>query len=162
MCRIRGLRVTGRYSTLGFSLGGSWTGLLERGGYEIRPSLALSYDAAWLLSENLTVAGQAGALPLDLTVDNVWQLDLSFSPEIRFPIHSSGQESYRSYYWVEPQVSCGITDGYDRSSSCGFGASLGLRGHSEDQLTTYEVRLEKSWKSPGSPTSLHMMFESRF
>jgi len=152
-----------KYSTPRSTFGANLTGVYEGNGFDIWPSLSLSYGKTQIGQVGFT--GTAHGLSddsLSLNAGSVSLASLSFTPEIRVPLATQQDAEYSSLVSFAPRYSCEETMLSTASRECGWGYALSINTEFDDGLTTLIVQIEKDQFTSSTHKSYQLKFEHRF
>ena len=121
------LDLTSNYLTPDFTLGTSLTGVIEGDGFEIWPTVSLSYGrtAIGMVPFTGTAYGLTDS-SLQLDAGQVSLANVTFAPELRIPLDDASQGGDTTLS-LTPRVLCEYASTIDAESGyCGAGGAIGL------------------------------------
>ena len=116
------LAVSSDYRTATGRVGGSVTGLIERGNITIAPELA--FNVARTNVHSIPISGTAYGLTnnnLSLDVGGVDLASISFTPHVKLRVADHVMPGYRSSFSIGPKISCEAVRASSLSKDCGTG-----------------------------------------
>ena len=157
------LAVSSDYRTATGRVGGSVTGLIERGNITIAPELA--FNVARTNAHSIPISGTAYGLTnnnLSLDVGGVDLASISFTPHVKLRVADHVMPGYRSSFSIGPKISCEAVRASSLSKDCGTGGVLGMTMISNDGATVFQAELEQEGIGGTKRRSVKLSFQHQF
>lgn len=158
------LQLESDYKSKTYETGLSLTGVVPMNGYEMRPSLSVSYAAA--VFGQVDLQGQVlGAIDSSLSIDagKSSLTTLSIRNEFLLPLDGLTVAKSRSLLSITPELLCDSPEGgLDTEERCGGGLALDYTSHSDDGLRNLQAGLNVSKIGQDAVTGLRFSIEQRF
>lgn len=153
----------GDYTYYTAAIGTSLSAVIDRGSYEIRPEMALTYGYTHLGSIGMTDRN-AGVVGNQTVVDagSVSIANLTIRPEFRVPLDGLAIADSRSVFSFAPRGICERVSNGTTTQGCGGGIELGLSSTSEDGLAQFNARVSADRIADTTRTALNVGFQYQF
>jgi hypothetical protein len=157
------LAVSSDYRTATGRVGGSVTGLIERGNITIAPELA--FNVARTNVHSIPISGTAYGLTnnnLSLDIGGVDLASISFTPHVKLRVADHVMPGYRSSFSIGSKISCEAVRASSLSKDCGTGGVLGMTMISNDGATVFQEELEQEGIGGTKRPSVKLSFQHQF
>ncbi len=150
------ISITGPYSARSMLAGLALSGVIQGGGFELRPKISLGYGTTWIGSVNLVATTPEMSAQVTALIKAVSYASVRITPELRIPVYD---DLTSAHYIIAPSLVCDWTNG---NRDCGAGLQLGLQGVSPDQMTRFDITLDADRVGETTAVSLHANVLLRF
>ena len=157
------LAVSSDYRTAIGRVGGTITGIIERGKVVIWPEL--SFNIARTGIGSIPVSATAYGLTnnnLSLHAGGVDLASISFTPHVKLGADGGVVPGYRSSFSIGPKISCEAVHASGLNNDCGSGAVLGMKMISNDGGTVFQADLEHEGIGGTKRRSVNLLFQRQF
>ena len=157
------LAVSSDYRTAIGRVGGTITGIIERGKVVIWPEL--SFNIARTGIGSIPVSATAYGLTnnnLSLHAGGVDLASISFTPHVKLGADGGVVPGYRSSFSIGPKISCEAVHASGLNNDCGSGAVLGMKMISNDGGTVFQADLEHEGIGGTKCRSVNLLFQRQF
>ncbi|MDG1745195.1 MAG: cadherin-like beta sandwich domain-containing protein, partial [Planktomarina sp.] len=144
-------------------VGGTITGIIERGKVVIWPEL--SFNIARTGIGSIPVSATAYGLTnnnLSLHAGGVDLASISFTPHVKLGADGGVVPGYRSSFSIGPKISCEAVHASGLNNDCGSGAVLGMKMISNDGGTVFQADLEHEGIGGTKRRSVNLLFQRQF
>ena len=157
------LGVTSIYDPVTSTIGGSLTGVVPMGSYEISPQVQLTHGRTNIGTMPITATAY-GLTDSTLSMDagSVSQSSMMFSSQIKIPLDAVDVSQSRSMLTITPRVTCSRTEMTTITKDCGGGAEFGYSSTSEDGLRNTDAIISIDRMGTTTTTGLELNLELRF
>ena len=157
------LAVSSDYRTAIGRVGGTITGIIERGKVVIWPEL--SFNIARTGIGSIPVSATAYGLTnnnLSLHAGGVDLASISFTPHVKLGVDGGVVPGFRSSFSIGPKISCEAVHASGLNNDCGSGAVLGMKMISNDGGTVFQADLEHEGIGGTKRRSVNLLFQRQF
>lgn len=157
-----GDRFESDYTNQTMTIGASLSGVINRGGYQILPEIAVSYGQTRIGDRTFTDATGAVDATRSLAASTVSIANVTVSPEFRVPLDGLSHSDARSVFSFAPRGICERVSNGTTTQGCGGGIELGLSSTSEDGLAQFNARVSADRVADTTRTALNVGFQYQF
>ncbi|MCB1478026.1 MAG: hypothetical protein KDJ62_03965 [Rhodobiaceae bacterium] len=159
------LDLSGDYSAPSITLGGSLSGIIDRGWYEVRPELSFSYG--WSDIGSVRFLGKAYGLvnpDLYLNAGEVSVANMKLSPEFVVPLKNDLGSGHDLFFSLAPELICESVQSSSSAADdyCGGGAEVGLTGKSANGMSLVSGKVGMDYLNDKARTRLELRLRRQF
>ena len=157
------LTVTSTYTPVTSTIGGSLTGVVPMGSYEIWPQVKVTHGRTTLGTMPITATAY-GMTDSTLSMDggSVSQSSIVFNSPFKVPLDGQSVENSLSLVTVTPRLTCSRIDVSEVTQDCGGGAEFGITTSSADGLSNADAKISMDQMAGTFTKAIQVNVEFRF
>ena len=157
------LNLTSTYEPVTSTIGGSLTGVVPMGSYEIWPQVQLTHGRTNIGTMPITATAY-GLTDSTLSMDggSISQSSITLNSQIKVPLDAVDVSQSRSMFTFVPRVTCSRTEMASFTNDCGGGAEFGYSSTSEDGLRNTNAKVSMDRMGTTTTTGIELNMEIHF
>ena len=157
------LTATSTYTPVTSTIGGSLTGVVPMGSYEIWPQVKVTHGRTTLGTMPITATAY-GMTDNTLSMDggSVSQSSIVLNSPFKVPLDGQTVANSLSLVTVTPRLTCSRVDVSEVTQDCGGGAELGIKTSSADGLSIADAKISMDQMAGTFTKAIQVNVEFRF
>ena len=157
------LTVTSTYTPVTSTIGGSLTGVVPMGSYEIWPQVKVTHGRTTLGTMPITATAY-GMTDSTLSMDggSVSQSSIVLNSPFKVPLDGQSVANSLSLVTVTPRLTCSRIDVSEVTQDCGGGAEFGITTSSADGLSNADAKISMDQMAGTFTKAIQVNVEFRF
>jgi surface protein len=157
------LTVTSTYTPVTSTIGGSLTGVVPMGSYEIWPQVKVTHGRTTLGTMPITATAY-GMTDSTLSMDggSVSQSSIVLNSPFKVPLDGQSVANSLSLVTVTPRLTCSRIDVSEITQDCGGGAEFGITTSSADGLSNADAKISMDQMAGTFTKAIQVNVEFRF